>query len=152
MGIKDSTFDTLVKFYHKTKNIKKFTLICNAMVCDNDSTAEMRGEIAETILYIILEDFIEKNNLTDWRISKGMILKDINSNSYNEYFTELDLTLFTPKCVFSFECKSYKGIKHLSDKGTLHVKRGKTFKKALDVFDQHAKHFNVLFSTLASIK
>lgn len=150
MSVKDSTFDTLVDFYKDTGDLKKFLLICHAMVCAKESTAVMRGEIAETVLYVMLDDYIKKNNITDWRIVKGMILKDIDTYKSHEYFTELDLTLFTPKCVFSFECKCYKGPKYLSDRGTLHVKRGKSFKKALDVFDQHSKHFNVLFRTLES--
>lgn len=118
------------------------------MLDNKDSTAQMRGEVCETVLYVMLNDFITKNNLTDWRICKGLILKDVNKERDNSYFTEVDLTLFTPKCVYSFECKCYKGNKYLSDKGTLYVRRGKSYKKALDVFDQHFKHFKVLFDTI----
>jgi len=148
MSIKDSTFDTLVRYYDKIKDLDKFVKVCNAMLVDEESTPVMRGEIAETVLYVLLDDYIKKNNLTDWRISKGLILKDINKDPSNEYFTELDLTLFTPKCIFSFECKSYKGSKYLTDSGTLKVKRGNTYKVQLDVFDQHSKHFDVLFENI----
>lgn len=148
MSVKDNTFDTLVKYYGKINDLDKFVKVCSAMLIDNESTPVMRGEIAETVLYVLINDYIEKNNLIDWRISKGLILKDINKEPSNNYFTELDLTLFTPKCIFSFECKSYKGPKYLTERGTLKVKRGNSFKVQLDVFDQHSKHFNVLFDNL----
>lgn len=147
MAIKESTFDSLVRYYEKIGDIKKFTLVCHAMVKDKESTPAMRGEIAETVLYVMLQDFIEKNSLTDWRLSKGMILKDPDNYS-NGYLTELDLTLFTPKCIFSFECKSYKGEKYLTERGTLNLKKGEKITKVMDVFDQHSKHFNMLYTNL----
>lgn len=146
--IKDSTFDVLVNYYKKNQDLKRFILVCREILDKKASTPEMRGEVCETVLYVMLSDFIEKNNLKDWRISKGLILKDIEKDRNHNYFTEVDLTLFTPKCVYSFECKCYKGEKFLSDRGTLFVKRGNDFKKSLDVFDQHFKHFKVLFNNI----
>lgn len=148
MDVKGKTYNSLISYYNKEKNLKKFLAVCDCMVKSQTSTPEMRGEICESVLYIMLTDFIEKNKLTDWRISKGLILKNISEEKSSEYVTELDLTLFTPKCVFSFECKSYKGQKRLKDKGTLYLKRSKGYKKSVDIFDQHVKHFNVLEENL----
>ena len=148
MDVKNKTFNSLVNYYNKDKNIKKFLALTKAMVTSPKSTPLMRGEICESLLYVILTDFIERNNLKDWRISKGLILKDIREGANKDYLTELDLTLFTPKCIFSFECKSYRGEKFLTDTGSLYVKRGKRYRKVMNVFDQHAKHFNVLQDNL----
>ena len=148
ISIKDSTFDVLVNYYNKNKDLKRFILVCREILDKKASTPEMRGEVCETVLYVMLTHFIEKNNLKDWRVSKGLVLKDVEQDRDHRYFTEVDLTLFTPKCVYSFECKCYKGVKYLKDKGTLYVKRGKSYKKQLDVFDQHFKHFKVLFNNI----
>lgn len=146
--IKDNTFDVLVEYYNKTKDLDRFILVCREILEKKASTPEMRGEVCETVLYVMLMDYIKKNNLKDWRVSKGLVLKDVTKDKDNRYFTEVDLTLFTPKCAYSFECKCYKGEKYLKDKGTLYVKRGKEYKQALDVFDQHFKHFKVLFENI----
>lgn len=148
ISIKDNTFDVLVSYYNKTKDMKKFIAVCREILEKKASTPEMRGEVCETVLYVMLNDFIEKNKLKGWRVSKGLILKDVNREKDHNYYTEVDLTLFTPKCVYSFECKCYKGEKYLTDKGSLYVKRGKEFKKSLDVFDQHFKHFKVLYDNI----
>lgn len=148
MDVKDKTYNSLVNYYKKERNIKKFLAVCNEMICSPNSTPEMRGEICESVLYVMLIDFIKRNKIKDWRISKGLILKNIDDNKNSKYFTELDLTLFTPKCIFSFECKSYKGEKFLKDKGTLYVKRNGRFRKGMDIFDQHIKHFDVLKDNL----
>lgn len=148
ISVKDSTFNALLNYYNKNKDLKRFILVCREMLAKKASTPEMRGEICEVVLYVMLSEYIKKNNLKDWRIAKGLILKDVNKDKDHNYFTEVDLTLFTPKCIYSFECKCYKGEKYLADKGTLFVKRGKEYKKALDVFDQHFKHFKVLLDTV----
>lgn len=148
ISVKDSTFDVLLRYYDRTKDLKKFILVCREMLEKKASTPEMRGEICEVVLYVMLNEYIKKNNLKDWRIAKGLILKDVNKEKDHNYFTEVDLTLFTPKCIYSFECKCYKGKKYLKDRGTLYVKRGNDYKKALDVFDQHFRHFKVLLDTV----
>lgn len=135
-------------YYNKINDLDRFILVCREMLEKKASTPEMRGEICEVVLYVMLNDYIKKNNLKDWRISKGLILKDVNREKDHNYYTEVDLTLFTPKCIYSFECKCYKGEKYLADRGTLFVKRGKSYKKALDVFDQHYKHFKVLYDNV----
>lgn len=138
----------MIKYYNKNKDIDRFILVCREILKNKSSTPEMRGEVCEVVLYIMLNNYIEENNLKDWRIVKGLILKDVTKEVDHNYFTEVDLTLFTPKCIYSFECKCYKGEKYLSDKGTLYVKRGKKFTKSLDVFDQHLKHFKVLLDNV----
>lgn len=148
MDVKGRTFNSLVNYYCKDRNLKRFLAVCQAMVKSKDSTPEMRGEICESVLYVMLTDFINKNNLTDWRISKGLILKNVSDGTNPNHLTELDLTLFTPKCIFSFECKSYKGEKYLKDKGLLYLKKAKRHIKSIDIFDQHIKHFYVLEDNL----
>lgn len=148
-SIKDKTFDKLVSYYEETGDVKKVVSVCREIVKSPESNGIIRGETAEIVLYVMLLDFIKRNNLTDWRICKGLILKDVDCYD-GKYFTEVDLTVFTPKCIFSFECKSYKGPKYLIDKGTLYSKKGGKFTKALDVYDQHVKHFNTLFKNIES--
>ena len=63
MDVKNKTFNSLVNYYNKDKNIKKFLALTKAMVTSPKSTPLMRGEICESVLYVILTDFIERNNL-----------------------------------------------------------------------------------------
>ena len=91
------------------------------------------------------KNYLNRYNLTKygWFYSKGLILKDVN-NPNSGYFTELDLTVFSPQRIFAFECKSYAGPKKITDKCTIRKKKGGTF----DVYDQHSKHFMVLADQL----
>lgn len=148
--IKNRTFNSLVGYYQNHRNLDRFLEVCKTMIRDKKSTPEMRGEICESVLYVMLKDYIDRNKLKDWRISKGLILKDIKSDRNSKFLTELDLVLFTPKCVFSFECKSYRGEKYLAEEGTLYVKNGNQFEKKLDVFKQHYNHFKVLGTNINS--
>lgn len=146
MSYKSSTHDILLE-YHKKFGREKTIQIAHAMLESNTHKKEghflshVHGEICETVLEMCIIDFIREYNLDSkgWFYSVGLILKDVN-NPGNGYFTELDLTLFTPQKIFAFECKSYGGDKRITDKCTIRKKKGGTF----DVYDQHEKHFKVL--------
>lgn len=148
MDVKNKTFNSFMRYYEREKDLAKFVAVCHETVKSPKSTPLIRGEVCECVLYVMLQEYIRRNNLTDWRISKGLILKDLKASKDSGYLAELDITLFTPKCIFAFECKSYRGEKYLKDKGTLVVKTGGRFKEKLDVFQQHYNHFTTLNSNL----
>lgn len=146
MSYKESTHDVLLE-YHKKFGAAKTIQIAHAMLesslhkKDGYFLSHVHGEICETVLEILIIDFIRDYNLNSkgWFYKTGLILKDVN-NPGNGYFTELDLTLFTPQKIFAFECKSYGGDKRITDRCTIRKKKGGVF----DVYDQHQKHFKVL--------
>lgn len=146
MSYKESTHDVLLE-YHKKFGSEKTIQIARAMLESTNHKKEghflshVHGEICETVLEMLIIDFIQKYNLYSkgWFYKTGLILRDVN-NPGNGYFTELDLTLFTPQKIFAFECKSYGGDKRITDKCTIRKKKGGVF----DVYDQHQKHFKVL--------
>lgn len=154
MGLKDSTYRTLVKYYKQTKDINRLVTVAQKMLESKNSDPIIRGEICESVLVSMLEDYIEKNNLADkgWFIDKGLILKDMH-NVDSEYLTELDVTLFTPKQIYLFECKSYKGTKVAREKCSLYIRtraNGKDKeKRMIDVYSQHIKHYKALLKCLA---
>lgn len=98
--------------------------------------SDVNGEICESILEMMIRDYMKKHGYTDWHISTGLVIQDPDNS---EYLTEIDVVVFTPKRVYMFECKSYGGDKKIIHKGTIAVKNRKT-----DVFDQHIKHLNLL--------
>lgn len=109
----------------------------------------VHGEICETILEILVEDYMQRFPVKtkDWFCAKGLIIKDIN-NSASGYFTELDYTVFTPQKIFAFECKSYGGDKKITDICTIKKKKGGAF----DVYAQHEKHAVVLSEQLRAFR
>lgn len=116
------------------------------------STPVIRGEICEVVLLVMLEDYIKKNNLEKegWFLCQGLILKDLE-NPLSNYLTELDITLFTPKKIYLFECKSYKGDKKFIKECTLVLKNRKS-NKSFDVYSQHIKHYKALYKYLVKFK
>ena len=147
---KGSTHDMLMSYYQnnglmKTIEIGRAMLQSNSYKSNTAFIAHVHGEIAETILECIILDYIERYNLKKygWFYKKGLILKDINHTD-SGYYTELDLTVFTPQKIFAFECKSYGGDKRITDICTIRKKKGGSF----DVYDQHKKHFMVLADQL----
>lgn len=146
MSYKSTTHDILLD-YHKKFGTQKTIEIAKAMLKsathknDGHFMAHVHGEICESVLEMIVIDFIDEYNLKakGWFYSTGLILKDVN-NPNSGYFTELDLTVFSPQKIFAFECKSYGGDKKITDTCTIRKKKGGVF----DVYDQHQKHFKVL--------
>lgn len=146
MNYKESTHTLLLEQYQKFGS-ERTIAIARAMLQSNTHKKEkaflshVHGEICETVLEMLILDFIKENNLSSkgWFYETGLILRDVNKPG-SGYFTELDVTLFTPQKIFAFECKSYGGDKRITDKCTIRKKKGGTF----DVYDQHMKHFKVL--------
>lgn len=149
MDYKESTRSVLLESYNKfglanTILIGKKLLENKKYKGEIDFMTSVHGEICETILEVAVSDYIKKNKL-NWFSIKGLILGDRNNTSSN-FLTELDYTLFTPGCVYLFECKSYSGKNiNIADKGTLYD--GKIPK--CDVFRQSVLHKEVLLDWIA---
>lgn len=147
MNVKDATRVNMIKMWNKTKDLPKFIKIVRATLNKPNSSPEIRGEMCEVVLELILKKYIHDHN-KPWFVSKGLILKDLDRLNSN-YSTELDLTLFTESLVVAFECKSYKGDKKLKRECSIYTKNnngGYNFK--YDVYSQHIKHFNVLHKNI----
>lgn len=151
--IKDNTQKILLDYYNKVKDVNAVIVVARAMLKSKNSNPMLRGELAETILSLMIRDYVIKNNLEDWILSKGLILKDLDNPDSN-YSTELDVTVFTPNKVLLFECKSYKGEKIIKDPGELWIKNRKTGREklAINVYDQHMKHYKVLYKYIRKFK
>ena len=154
MSYKKSTHTELLE-YSKTHPVQQCIKVARVMLEsaiyeDNMVfTTHVHGEICETILEIIVNDYCRNNpEITkDWYCSKGLIIKDIN-NPNSGYFTELDYTVFTPQKIYAFECKSYGGDKKIADICTIKKKRGGSF----DVYKQHYRHAEVLSAQLKAFR
>jgi hypothetical protein len=151
MEYKESTNAQLLALYNRSDldNVIKVgrAMLESSLHKDNKYfMAHLHGEICETVLECIIIDYIKRYGLKKqgWFYKKGLILRDVN-NVKSGYFTELDLTVFTPQKIFAFECKSYGGDKKIVDKCTIKKKKGGT---PFDVYDQHSKHFKVLADQL----
>lgn len=144
MGDVKNKTEEVIRKYSKGKDMETVKKVCYEILKSSNSSGVIRGEICECLLVMLLEDYIKKNNKRDWVLAKGLILKDLDRPESN-YSTELDVTLFTPKMIYLFECKSYRGEKKLTKECTLSTKSGKSWTKRVDVFDQHKKHFVCLY-------
>lgn len=142
-NLKNKT-EEVIRKYSKGKDINVVKNVCYEILKSDNSSGVIRGELCECLLVLLLENYIKKNNLKDWVIAKGLILKDLDNTGSN-FLTELDVTLFTPKMIYLFECKSYKGEKKLTKECTLYSKNNKSWVKRVDVFDQHKRHFICLY-------
>ncbi len=150
MSFKDKTNEVLLELYNK-EGLQNTIEVAHAMLQsathknNKHFLAHTHGEICESILECIVLDYFKSFNLNKygWFYKKGLILKDIN-NPDSGYFTELDLTVFTPQRIFAFECKSYGGNNRITDSCTIRRKNGSSF----DVYEQHKKHFMVLADQL----
>lgn len=150
MDTKDKLRDKIYSYY-KANGYAKTLNVAKSILESENSTGLIRGELCECVLVIFLEEFIKVNKIKDWIISKGLILRDLE-NPDSSYLTELDVTLFTPKRIFLFECKSYSGNKILTGKGQIAVKSGKKYNKKIDVYEQHIKHYIALHKYLKDFK
>lgn len=105
--------------------------------------ADLSGEICETVLEILLKEYCLRNpgRTQHWFWDKGVILS--NHDSYkSKFLTEVDMILFTPGCIFLFECKSYSGRKQLVNKGLLQRDVG----NSCDVYKQSSLHLEAVQS------
>ena len=150
MSYKNSTNEVLLDYY-KSTDLKKTIEVAKAMLKsssfkDNKTFhSHVHGEICESVLECIILDYMKKYPIRTktWFYSKGLIVKDVQ-NPNNGYFTEIDLTVFTPQKIYAFECKSYGGDKRIIDKCKIVKKKGGSF----DVYNQHEKHARVLSEQL----
>lgn len=145
----ESTFNNMLSLYQRLGSIEKFKRVSKEIVSSPNSTRIMRGEVAESLLYVMLEHYIKVNNIKDWRITKGTILKKKKNNG-KHHMCELDVTLFTPKCIFCFECKSYKGKTFLLNEGSLFtVGKDNNLIFKVDVYKQQMNHVETLEHNLS---
>lgn len=102
---------------------------------------ELNGELCETVLEILLKSYYCRNlsAAKEWHFVKSFVLSERGKSPY-DFLTEIDLALFTPACIFLFECKSYSGEKTLIDDGKLY----RNGKFACDVFSQSLLHKRTL--------
>lgn len=150
MNYKDTSRKVLLE-YRQSHSLAETITVAKKMLESNvhkDNVVfhtHVHGEICETVLEIIVEDYMRRFPVKtkDWFCAKGLIIKDIN-NPDSGYFTELDYTVFTPQKIFAFECKSYGGDKKITDICTIKKKKGGSF----DVYAQHVKHAIVLSEQL----
>ena len=136
-----STHEKLMNYYdahdlNKAIKVGRAMLESTSYKGETTFIAHVHGEIAETILECIIMDYIRKYNLQKygWFYKKGLILKDIN-HADSGYYTELDLTVFTPQKIFAFECKSYGGNKQLKPFRIVNPQNAKYAPYQLVLFD-----------------
>lgn len=148
MNPKDKTREVLLKYYEEY-GLEQTVSTALLMLKDNPKSKEnrmvvphVRGELGEVVLECAIMDAIRNSKLKsdEWRLEKSIILKDVDSNN-KDYYTELDMVLFTPFKIIAFESKAYQGNKSLTGKGTLKVNGHK-----FDVYKQHSQHMRVLMT------
>lgn len=129
--------------------VARIMLVSDKHKDDKKFRNEVHGEICETVLECCIIDFMENHpkETKQWRLEKGMILKDL-SNRTSDFKTEIDITLFTPFKILSFECKCYSGNKTLVDKCTV-VRKGVS---PSDIYRQHKLHFTMINSNFSKFR
>lgn len=145
-----SKINKILKQIYTVKGIEEMTKVAEELLkskqCKSDENFRniVHGEVCETVLECYLDNYIMINNLEGiWFYEKGMVLKDM-TNPDSEYLTEVDMTLFTPFKLLTFECKCYGGGKLVVDECKI-VRKGI---KPYDVFAQHKKHIETLMNNL----
>lgn len=101
---------------------------------DREFLTGVHGEVCETVLEVVLREFIKRNNIKDWYIAKSLIIPIKNTT------TELDITLFTPKMIYIFECKCYGGEKEIINECTIH----RSGQQDMNVYEQNCFHRDML--------
>lgn len=145
MTYKEVTHEKLLSLYkqygkEKTIALAEKMLHTKAGSDDVDFKRDLHGEICETVLEILILEEMKRNpRAKNWVYCKGMILKN-RDNTQKEFFTEMDIVLFTPECIFLFECKSYTGDKVLVGNGILKRASG----NSCDVFSQSLLHKEII--------
>lgn len=157
MGVKESVHTKLLDIYEKYgmqsaiqvgfMSLGSAGATANGLSEDTERyiKTNMNGEISESVLEIILTEYMKlhPDQTRMWHLSKGLILKN-PTRPRSRFMTELDLTLFTPKCVYVFECKSYSGDKRIVSKGTILRLSG----NSCDAFKQNAIHLETLHQNI----
>ncbi len=152
MGYKEKTQEVLFRYYNQ-KGCEQVVKAAHKMMeskhhKDNVNFATtLHGEICETVLEILIKDYIAKNKekTLGWSCHRSLILKN-RERLKRDFSTEIDLTLFTPKCIYLFECKSYSGDKVLTDDGLLTRTNGYGESLQCNVFKQSVIHKETIMS------
>lgn len=125
MGYKEKTHEVLMNCYQQkgckvTLEAARTMLLSKRHKDDTKFAIALHGELCETVLEILLKDYMKNHpkETVGWSVFRGLILKNRESVK-RDFCTEIDLTLFTPACVYLFECKSYAGDKILTGNGVL---------------------------------
>lgn len=108
--------------------------------CKDDANFayELHGEICETVLEMLLEEYVKAK--PECSMQKSLILWN-RKRPDNGFLTEIDWTLFAPESVYIFECKSYSGKKTLTGNGLMTRENGKQY----DVYQQSIIHKETLY-------
>ena len=155
MQVKDSVHDKLLLCYQE-RGLSTALAVAESLLQKNKKTAPisfkttMNGELCETVLEILVMDYCtrHKEQTKMWCWGKGLILKDPHKDLVSsEFMTELDFTLFTPNCIYLFECKCYAGNKELVGAGTIQRENSKSF----DVYSQSMIHLETLNKWLGNV-
>lgn len=107
---------------------------------ENYLKTDFNGEICETVLEMLLMEYVSQHRNDGWCVNKGVILSDPTKPKSNEFLTEIDILLMTPQCFYVFECKSYSGDKVLIGNGYLTRNNGIN----CNVFKQNSLHLDIL--------
>lgn len=131
----------LIPAIQVARELLKKPVVSKSEMSTQELNAIFNGEVCETVLNVMILDFMKHNpTLTkDWRYNSGIILSDLETQS-TKFLTEIDALLFTPGCIYIFECKSYSGDKQLIGKGTITRKNGNN----CDVYSQNSLHLKIL--------
>lgn len=145
------TINKLLNDYYQKKGLNpaiqvahellKKPVISQTDMSTQELNAIFNGEVCETVLQIMIQDFMKRNptKTASWRYNKSVILSDLETQS-SKFLTEIDALLFTPECIYIFECKSYAGDKQLVGKGTIKRSNGND----CDVYSQNSLHLKIL--------
>lgn len=107
---------------------------CEDTKYNRDKRSAVKGELAEVVLEIFCIHL--QKILPSTIVSKGLC---IYKQGDKRVTTEMDLILFTPFCMYMFECKSYSGKKVLTEECYLKAMSTK------DVYRQSKYHFEILW-------
>jgi len=147
--IKGKTRDILWTVYNK-EGFNRFMKVVDNMRTfkgrDFNDVIQVKGEVAEVVLDVIINQFVKEREIADWFIYKGLILGNKNNKKFS---TEIDLLLVTPQVVSIFEVKSYNGDKIIFDDCMIRAKNDhRTFEK--DAFAQNRVHIKAFWDNFSN--
>ena len=111
---------------------------CEDPKFDREKRVAVKGELAEVVLEVFCVHL--QKVIPNVIVSKGLCIYKMGDKRVT---TEMDVVLFTPFCMYMFECKSYSGKKVLTDKCYLKARGSK------DVYAQSRMHFDILYPYIA---
>ena len=102
---------------------------------------QVKGEVAEVVLEILVKQFIVERGIHDWYVHKGVILGDKKNKVFS---TEIDFILVTPQVVSIIEVKSFNGDKIITEDCTLTARKGKN-ELSRNIFTQNKIHIQTFW-------